>query len=546
MRRHAKTILVAAACAAFFAVYAFLPLTAPLRFTSPDENANYFFAGLFREQTKLWAFDSLNLTAPGLIHPRSVRVVGDFLVPGGFLGLPVIFGGIAKAFGMGIVPLLTPLLGVLGALAWGAFMRRCFGRGVGTWSAVLLLAQPAWWYESSRPLMPNVLFATLTIAGAWLLIAAPVAAAIEKRKIEGARLLRETDGALGGMLLALALAVRMSEAYWFVLGAAVLLIAYRKALPWRRLVIAAVAGGLVMFAFLSLQKTAYGSLFATGYGAIAQGSPVPDLPAGKGNALLGPLRPWLFPLGFAPRTALGHFAEYGLRFFCGWSLLVGVALLAAARTARRSRRPLPRAAAVFAVLAALVSGWLIAFYGSWTVSDNPDPSLVTIGSSYLRYWLPIFVLSTVPVAWLMTNLSVLVPERRRVIAGAAAFAVIVAASGLAVFAAPQEGLLALRQTIIRDDARVRVILEKTPPGSLIVVDRADKLIFPARSVMYPLRSDATYAALPKLTKRTSVFYYGITLPEKDVRYLNEEKLASDGLTISQVVSFGDETLYEIR
>lgn len=548
-RQKRTTLIIAGAvvCAAFFVAYAFLPLTAPLRFNSPDESANYFFTGIFRQFTQLWAFDELNLTAPGLIHPRSIRVVDDFLVPGSFLGLPVIFGSAAKVFSMAVVPFLTPLAGVLAALAWGALIAKCFNRRVGIWSAALLLVNPAWWYGSSRPLMPNVLFMSLTIGGAWFLLAAPIASALNRRKLTGLRLLRLSDGAIGGILLALALAVRMSEAYWMTLVAVVLLIANRKNLPWPRLLTAAGAGGIVLASFLVMQQAAYGSVFATGYGDLSQGVFVP-VSGGWGNAMFGPLRPWLFPLGFVPRTALTHFMRYGIAFFWWWSAAVTVAVGAAGAVLFHRWRDsglLSRKAVIFALSAIVATSWLVAFYGSWTISDNPDVTKVTIGSSYLRYWLPIFVFSTVPLAWLVSEGLGRLEGKRRWAAAIVIFCAAVAASAVTVFGSEQEGLLALRQTLIRDDAQVRTILAKTPPGSLIVVDRADKLLFPARSVMYPLRSESTYVALPKLAKKTKVFYFGITFPEQDLEYLRREKLAKLGLTIDPVVSFELESLYSI-
>ena len=39
-----------------------------------------------------------------------------------------------------------------------------------------------------------------------------------------------------------------------------------------------------------------------------------------------------------------------------------------------------------------VSTILIFYYGSWKFNDNPDPTRFTIGNSYTRYWLPIYLM----------------------------------------------------------------------------------------------------------------------------------------------------------
>lgn len=537
------------AAAAFFVVYSFLSLAAPLRFNSPDENSNYFFIGTFVADGRLWSFEPLNLVAPGLIHPRSVRVVDSFLVPGGFLGLPVLYGAAAKVFGMGVVPFLTPLLAALSALALSSIVRKYFGERAGLFAGLLLLIDPVWWYEASRPLMPNILFTALVIFSAWFLLAEPLLNARQGRPRRRWDVFWRADSALAGALCGLALAVRLSEVYWLALAAAVLVIASVRKLPWYKPALFAFFVTLTFLPFLFLNQSLYGSLSGTGYGPGFGGVSVDDMPAGRGARLLGPLLPYLFPLGFAPRTALTNFWTYGLSFFWWWSLIVGAALVAAAVKAVRLRRQgakLARPAVIGACLGGLVCLWLILFYGSWTIRDNPDPRAVTIGTSYFRYWLPIFVLSVVPVAWALAALVEKLSAGRRWLAGFVLFAGLAVISAWAVFGAKEEGLLALRANLIRYDQEVSRAVARTERNALIVVDRADKLFFPERAVIYPFRSDATMSALTELSDHVPLYYYGISLPESDLRYLREEKLPPLGLTIDPLESFREESLYALH
>jgi hypothetical protein len=544
--RATPVLLGLAAVAALFAAYSFLPLAAPPVAASPDENANRFFARRFAETGTLWHFEPLNLDVGGLVHPRSTRVVDDFVVPGGFLGLPVIYGGIAAVLGADLIPFLTPLFAVAGVACWGMLVARFFGRRIGVAAAILIAAHPAWWYETARTLQPNTLFLSLVLIAAWLVLCTPIAGALVGRG--GLPLLRRADAPLAGICCGLALAVRPSEAYWLlIVGGVALAAAGRRALP--RAAVFGVFVVLTLVPFLSLNKAVYGSYLATGYG-VGTDVPVADLPQGRGAALLGPLRPWLFPLGFAPRDALRRFAAYGIGFFWGWTALVAAALGALAFTVRRlraGRHKVSRPALAWAIAGSALSFWLILFYGSWAVQDNPDPAAVTIGSSYLRYWLPVFVVSTLPVAWVAVTAveRFLRPAFRKPVLAVAA-AVYVAASAFAILASPQEGLLALRSSLLASDQAARLVAEHTPSDALIVVDRADKFLFPQRKVIVTLRSEATYAALDKLKGRVPLYYFGITFPEADLRYLREEKLPPLGLSVEPVVSFGEETLYELK
>jgi hypothetical protein len=266
--------------------------------------------------------------------------------------------------------------------------------------------------------------------------------------------------------------------------------------------------------------------------------------------LIGPLQPYLFPLGFAPRTSWGNFAVYGLEFFGWWTVLVALSLVGVIAAAWRSKSSAGRGArgpaTALALAASAVTVWLIFFYGSWSFQDNPDPAAVTIGTSYFRYWLPIFVVSVVPVAWAAERLLARLKSSWQPAIGVLALSVLAAVSAWSVFGAPQEGLLDIRRNLLRYDAEIGRVLELTEGNSLVVVDRADKLLFPDRAVIYPLRSAETYAMLPRLVAAVPVYYYGITLPPEDLEYLRGSKLPPLGLTIDPVISFEQETLYVFR
>lgn len=524
-------LAVAVAVPVLFCLYAYLPLFAPAIPTSPDESSNLFFSRWFAQSSRLYYLDSWNLVMDGAVHPRSVVVADNFLVPGGFIGLPLIFGALAKLTGPGLIPFFSPVIALLGLLGFGLLSSRLFGRRAGWIAAALLALHPVWWYETARTLQSSALFFTLTIWGTWFLVVAPLA----RRGGRSGVVTRFADGAAAGVLFALALSVRMSEAYWLIIATLVVVWTVRP-LPWRRLVGAAVAGAVALAPFLLENYSLYGSLLATGYGAVGQGGVTGERLQGFGMRLLGPLQPYLFPLGFAPRTALKHFWTYGLGFFAWWTVVVAAAVGFAVATQRRTRALLHP----LTVAALAVAAWLVIFYGSWTIYDSPDPNAVTIGSSYLRYWLPLFIVSVWPVAWAAAKLWDRARWRPWLVALAVLLAVLSAAT---VFGAPGEGLLAMRAANERYVGVKAGLLELTDRKSIIVVDRADKFLFPDRSVVVPLRSDATFAILPKLVRATQTYYFGVTFPDKDFNWLNEVRLKPLGLRIAPVRAFDGETLY---
>jgi len=113
------------------------------------------------------------------------------------------------------------------------------------------------------------------------------------------------------------------------------------------------------------------------------------------------------------------------------------------------------------------------------------------------------------------------------------------------FLSPQDGIVAAANGLVESRATRDTVNALTETNSVIIVDRADKIFFPDRRVLYPLRDDATYALMPRIALRVPLYYYGITLPQTDVDYLNGDRLAKLGLKIDVVRTFRIETLYRI-
>jgi len=61
-------------------------------FISPDETANAFFSMQLARTGSLFSFDAINVAFDDMIHPRSVVSMDGRLLPGSFIGLPVLYG----------------------------------------------------------------------------------------------------------------------------------------------------------------------------------------------------------------------------------------------------------------------------------------------------------------------------------------------------------------------------------------------------------------------------------------------------------------------
>lgn len=516
-------------------------------YVSPDETANAFFAERFARTSTLSFVEPLNAIADGRIHPRSTEVVEGKTVPGSFLGLPVLYGLVAAIIGVWVLPLLTACVAALAVVAWYGVVRRVFGATVGVLATVLLATHPAWWYYTSRGFMHNVLFTSLLVFAVYAVVARPVFARV--RRPESLRVFG--DAALAGLCVGLALFVRTSEVLW-VLPLCVLLplVGFPKTI-WRRGVkqvcTFVVFLGLSLVPMFALNGSTYGSPFENGYTVTTDTQlAVPDTEI---ESLLPTIS-----TSTVPTSRLGTFdwhatkanTKYyllGLFWWLTLLCLMGAPHVLGTRTEPSARVRAKRTYLVGTAVAAFV---LVPLYGSWTFFDNPDPAQITIGNSHIRYWLPLFVLSTpfaaTGIVWLTSFLSS--RALRALLSVVVVFACALAGTHVAAFA-PQDGLLVSRAGLETSRAIREEVLSVVEEQAVVIVDRADKLFFPYRQVLYPLRDEATYALMPKLVLRVPLYYYGITLPPQDIEYLNTDKLAELGLRIDLVAPFGIESLYRI-
>ncbi|MBP9828091.1 hypothetical protein KBC55_02960 [Patescibacteria group bacterium] len=520
--------LLALWCATLF----FLSFGTQAVFLSPDENAVFVFARAYAQTGSFVLAEPLNASVQFLLFPRSAIPAPQGLVPTTFLLFPALLGTILKYFGTAAIYMVTPLLAVIAVFAIGDMTWRITRQRVTAVLAGFIAAvHPALWYYAARPLMHNVAFAALLVIGVWFGVRQPFSRVA-------------INAAFSGLTIGSALCIRPSEAPWIILS--VFLFACLSGL-WRRLrlfdiAVFAAFSLLSLVALLGLQEVTYGNAFSFGY---LQTTAVLTSSGVSSAEIITPsfvtkLFSLIFPFGIVVKAMVKHAVQYGFLLYPLFSALmvIGAILFVQAPSDRRVRF-------AYVVTIAFASLWLIALYGSWTFNDNPDPFVVTVGNSYVRYFLPLFLFSAPLGAYAITSfaqrLKPYIPES--LVIGVVSLALLV--SGAMTVFGGDDGFLRSREVLAASAAKRAEIVRLTEPEAVVVVDRADKFLFPYRRVVQPLRAETTYAAMPLIVSEVPLYYFGITLPQQDIDYLNEVKLADLDLRIDEVQTIGDETLYQI-
>jgi len=525
-RQTIKAIVIAAA---FGAVFAAFGLIAPHLWNSPDETAVAFFANNFTALSRLWAVEPYNIFGSGVVHPRSIIAIGGYLVPASFYGSIYYFGVLVRLAGESALSWGTPLATALAALCVFFTMRKVFDAHRALIAEILFLANPAVWYFSSRGLFPNMLFLDLAIIGMAIVYLQPWQSFAKGRGVVWLETM--IDDVAGIFILGVAFLVRPVEFIWLAPLILVVLWHLRKNLNALRIITGIIVTAAFIGIFFHENYNLYGGIFNSGYtvGALTPGVAAPAVGgSSRLPAFLSSPRPFILPFGFHPRAALANAWNYIVAFAWWLPALAAIGfLLTKERTARR------RFGRAF-WWTVLVLG---VYYGSGVFVDS-SVSQWTIGSSYMRYFLPASVLLVPLAAEGVYRMS----RHRRWIAPLIV-GIFIALSAWTVYFRSPESLSPMLATLRHYQTVKTEVLKETEPGSIIVTERDDKVFFPARAVAVGLRDPAVLSQLPLLEVR-GLYYYGITIKESELPTINKE-LDALGLQLGRYKTFGNESLYGI-
>ncbi len=482
----------------FILIAGFFVFRADQNVNSPDESANLTFAKSWRSDVQLFVKNSAQQTVSYPLFPRSTAASGEGVVPTGFVGVPVIFGSISFALGAWSIFYLTIFFTAIAAIGWWYLVKNIFSRSVADISVWLFLFHPAVLYYSARGLFPNMILVDL------LIIAAAAGWYAFEHRAHAMMVLS------AGALLS-AIMVRPPEA--LVAAALFLAVLYVWGSPDIRKVAKKIALGVAAIAGLVLVARSRNWL-PGGYKFL------------NSSSLFG----MLFPFGIHLSRIAHAGYDFVVKLFLPLTLVSVAGMYVAVREMKAHKKVM-----AYGTFFALLSAWLFALYGSWVFSDNlKDPNAVTMGVSYVRYWLPFFVLSLPFIAIALEKISM----RFRIFF---AVALIIFSVWRALFG--MEGLLWVTREVVASRKTVEEVLERVPKNAVIAVRAWDKYFFPERSILQPFpRDPRTFAAARELlARKTPLFAFIETMKESDRLWMRD-----NGFALTAIETFGFNTLYEVH
>lgn len=503
-----------------FALYNILPALHPTFFNSPDELVNAAFIQEFADNTVLVITHTQEFDGVAtFIHPRSTYADRHEILPVGFVGLPFFYGILAKFFAFNIVLMTTSVLAIAAVFAFRNSIARVFDTHIAFFSSLILLFHPAWWYYANRPLLPNLSFVSLLIIGTYFLFLRPLP---KKKKLIGKYL----NDIVGLLLIGASVFFRPSEIIWVGIVGIVLLIFTRKHIALGQLIVGGAIAAVYAFFFIGMNIALY------------------DSPLGgyiSSNALEAPSKwSFLFPFGIDISAIARSTYVYLVKMFWWLSIpsLIGVGVLLS--NLAKKRTSISREQLLYVVVSAIITIWLLLYYGSYEVTLFYQQS---IGVAYTRYWLPIFVLM-IPFA-VYAYARVLQLFSRKIM-------FIVLGIGLAGIIGIQtqtvlydlNGLVPSHERYTHAEQIRTAILDHTDEDAIIVTDTEDKVVWPYRQVMVRAKDpDIGGAVANMLEKNYKMYYFGPILP----RVAEEDLFAhfdTFGLELTEDLRFKNHILYQ--
>jgi hypothetical protein len=248
----------------------------------------------------------------------------------------------------------------------------------------------------------------------------------------------------------------------------------------------------------------------------------------------------ILPFGLDLQQIVVNFYKYVVRLF--WWL----ALLSVPGMYIFLKKYQTKAQATYFLLTFCVSIYLLAYYGSWVFSDQLTLNLNRLGISYVRYFLPIYILGLPFVAVAMVNFVNLFKNNKIRIFIGIFFALMTVVFSLSVlFISGEDNLVKTKQYLGSYQTINAKVTALTPGNAVIISERADKIFFPERKVIgrWEARDFDYWAVL--LDDNIPLYYYAYE--NEDFMNKLNDALYPYGLELASKTQITDkENLYQIN
>ena len=184
------------------------------------------------------------------------------------------------------------------------------------------------------------------------------------------------------------------------------------------------------------------------------------------------------------------------------------------------------------------------FYGSWDIADPLVKELNTISISYVRYFMPLYIILLPLSAYAIKRLFGSDKNKSNQLACYLIIVAMAILSAKLAFYAKHDGLFANQKNLFIYEQQYKSVKNIVPEGAVIFSERSDKIFFPAYNVIVPQGDLPLWSRISHVVDEQQVYYFSDRSKEEILQQNNEASLY--GLEISEIVSIDEKfNLYKI-
>lgn len=483
-----------------------------LAFNWPDANANFWAVSTIVDNFSIGEFDLLNIPSNNLLHTRSQNVIDGVTLPMTFLPSLFVLAIPAWFFGQFASMLLVALLSAGFLYIFHLLILKLFkDEKFGLISTILLATLAPWFYFASQPLLPNIIVIFLASLAIYSFL--------------------DYKFLAGSLFLALAIVCRPPEIIWLL--PIFLLFFYF----WRPKVskISAISSFIIFVAIalwaLYLNKQVFGGYLMTGYSNL-QGNNLPSEVSANNDNIIS----WLFPFGLNIILAIKNYLKYFCLLIWPYSIFI---LLGVWTILRDKNKKIERK---YLLAYIIISALLVLYYGSWNFADPLVKNLNTISISYVRYFLPIFIMS---VPLIVLGIDFLLNKiKNKSIFSVLIVGILILFSFYQVYFTKNDGWLAQSQYVRGYYQEWQMIKKIVPAKAVIISERSDKYLYPYYRVVVPQGDLPLWPRIKEIYGSVDIYYYS----SSDVAQIMATKkiMAQSNLDLSEHVAISNNlNLYKV-
>lgn len=453
-----------------------------LAFNWPDANANFWSVSQIVGNFSVGEFDPLNISSDFLLHTRSQNVIDGVTLPMTFLPSLFVMSSLSWLFGQFSALLLIPLLAAGIVFLFHLLVVKLLPDEKSAIASTILLASLGpWIYFGTQPLLPNIIVLFFTLLAIY--------AFLSKKYLTAS------------LFFALAIVCRPPEIIWLIPSLLLFIYYFKPKLSQWRIVNILIIFGVVMIWALYLNKVVFGGYFLTGYSNF-QGNSLPS----ETNLATNNIFSWFFPFGINLLLVAKNYIKYFWLLIWPYSIFI---LLGAWQILKNKNNNIEKKY-LFSYL--LISALLVLYYGSWNFSDTLVKNLNTISISYVRYFLPLFILS-MPLVVIGVN-YVTKNVKNSNLLRLCIFSFLILFSAKQVIFTKNDGLLAHGQYVQAYYHEWQDIKKIAPAGSVIISERSDKYLYPYYRVVVPQGDLALWSRIKNIYGSVDIYYYSSETTEQ--------------------------------